>query len=200
MADRARATTISSHSARWPSAGAGDLLRPARLREFRPAGQAVTLEGAAVHRGGRRRPRSPASGPSALARPVLGRDARDGVRADATGRRGLAHHCLVAGQHDPVGGRGEPPAREFARRRAGNAAAPRGRRNDRLQRVSVGDDGLLPPARHPHGPDAGTRRPHLRQAGAQSEGVPNDERPERIPCRRQPERLGHRCPAAGDPD
>ena len=46
---------------------------------------------------------------------------------------GLPHYCLVAGQHDPVGGRGEPSAGEIARGRTSDVATPRGRRDDWLQ-------------------------------------------------------------------
>ena len=133
-------------------------VRPDRVRqEPAPSGRSCGLLDAAALQG--RAGRADASPrdrrPLCDRRPVVGRDARDGVRARSSGRPAGHRRRRLAGEHDAVGLGGEPPQRGPAARRAGDPDAARGGRDDRRPRVRDRRQGLL---RSPPLPRAVARR------------------------------------------
>ena len=109
-------------------------LRPARLRqEPAPPRRAGRLLDAAALQGRARRAHAPPRdrGPARRPRPVVGRNARDGVRARPSARPAGDRRRRLAGEHAALGVGGEPAARRPPAGRAGDADAARGGRHDR---------------------------------------------------------------------
>ncbi len=175
----------------------GRLLRPARVRQLRHPRRPLAVDGRAVHGRAGRRPRRPRPRPGASLRQLVGRHARDAVRA----RQGPA-----AREHDHRREPGQQPPLErdlpgAARRDAGGGAradrAARGRRQDALPGVRGGDAAVLPAARLPARSVAGLRHALVRPHG--DADLPLHGRAERVPDHRDAARLGRHGPARRDP-
>ncbi len=137
--------------------------------------------------------------PACRRRAVLGRDARDGVRARPPARPTRDRRRRLAREHDSLGLGGEPPAGGSAGGRTGDADPSRAGGNDRRSRVRRGGAGLLRRASVPRAV-AGLRAAQLRPDGRRPDRLPHDERTERVPRRRLPQDVGHHRPAARDHD
>ena len=169
---------------------AGDLLRPAGLRQLGPAGRPGALDGRllpARDRCGARR-----AGPRAVPHPgpELGRHAAHGIPRATSGRRRLGDRRQLARRACPVGP-------ETAKQRA--ALPPEVIEVlDRHEAAGTWDDPEYEAAvqvfydRHLCRVVPGARvRPALvRQARPQPAGLPDHERTDRVPCRGHAPRLG----------
>ena len=161
-------------------------LRPARLRQERaPARRARrVLDAAALQGRARRAHASPRHRrPARRRRPVVGRDARDGVRARSSARPARDRRRRLAGEHDALGVRGEPPAARAAPDVQETLTRHEAERHDGRSGVRGRSPRLLRP---PHVPRAVARlrAAELRPDGRRPDRLPHDERAERVPRRR----------------
>ena len=169
---------------------AGDLLRPAGLRQLRPAGRSGSLDGRLLPRRAGRRPDG--AGPRSLShpRPELGRDAAHGVSRRPTVGCGLGHDREFARQHAVVDRRDRSATGPAAAGRHRDPRAARGRRHVGRPRVRGRRRRLLRTPPLPRRADAGVRPAILCQAGPEPAGLPHDERTHGVPRPRHAQGLG----------
>ena len=141
---------------------------------------------------------APRPRPHPPVRLVLGRDARDGVRPDATGRPREPRPLLLAGEHPPVGGRDRPPPPRAPRGDAGRPRRARGKRHARLPRVRGSLDGVLQAPRLPGRPVPRLRAPHLQRPRRAPRRLHDDAGAERVRDHGHAQDLGHHRPPRRD--